>query len=109
MHTSFYLQIDLVINFKLDKMTSKMGSLPTGALSSHTVLAGTPVRSRSHSRGKQIGPNKTRAIAAPEKWDILDREEEDRLQHTDAFKELVALSKKQSVNRPQKVRYISEF
>ena len=46
----------------------------------------------------------TRAIAAPERnWDVLDKAEEARLQETDAFAELVNLSEKQSVNKPQKV------
>ena len=46
----------------------------------------------------------TRAIAAPERtWDMLDKAEEARLHETDAFAELVNISKQQSVNRPQKV------
>ena len=46
----------------------------------------------------------TRAIAAPERtWDVVvDKAEEARLHETDAFAELVNLSKQQSVNRPQK-------
>ena len=33
----------------------------------------------------------------------VDRSERDRLEQTDAFKELVQMNQKQSVNRPQQV------
>lgn len=87
----------------VDKMTTKAGNSPIATLPSRSALSGIPVRSCSRSGVRQTRPSTTRAIAAPEKWDLISREEEDRLQRTDAFAELVALSKKQTVNRPQKV------
>ena len=82
---------------------ANMKSLPTGALASRPVLAGTPIRSGCTSKRRQ-DVLQTRAISAPERtWEILDKAEEARLHETDAFAELVHLSKQQSVNRPQKV------
>lgn len=86
---------------------ANMKSLPSGALASRTSLVGTPLRAGCTNSRRQIEQLKTRAIAAPERnWDVLDKAEESRLQETDAFAELVHLSKKQSVNKPQKVRTV---
>ena len=82
---------------------ANMKSLPTGALASRPVLAGTPIRSGCTSKRRQDALQ-TRAISAPERtWEMVDKAEEARLHETDAFAELVNLSKQQSVNRPQKV------
>ena len=82
---------------------ANMKSLPTGALASRPVLAGTPIRSGCTSK-RRLDALQTRAISAPERtWEVLDKAEEARLHETDAFAELVNISKQQSVNRPQKV------
>ncbi|CAL5219971.1 g1908 [Coccomyxa viridis] len=81
---------------------ANMKSLPTGALASRPVLAGTPIRSGCTSK-RRLDALQTRAISAPERtWEVLDKAEEARLHETDAFAELVNISKQQSVNRPQK-------
>ena len=83
---------------------ANMKSLPTGALASRPVLAGTPIRSGCTSKRRQDSYSRLVQSAAPERtWEILDKAEEARLHETDAFAELVHLSKQQSVNRPQKV------
>ena len=80
-----------------------MKSLPSGALASRPALSGTPIRAGYTSK-RRLDAFQTRAISAPERtYDVLDKAEEARLHETDAFAELVNLSKQQSVNRPQKV------
>ena len=88
----------------LNASMANMKSLPSGALAPRTSLVGTPLRAGCTKSRRQIEQLQTRAIAAPERtYDVLDKAEESRLQETDAFAELVHLSKKQSVNKPQKV------
>ena len=83
---------------------ANMKILPSGALASRPSFVGTPIRASSARSRRHAQQLHTRAIAAPERnWDVLDKSEETRLQETDAFAELVNLSKKQSVNKPQKV------
>ncbi len=83
---------------------ANLKTLPSGALASRPSLAGAPIRTPNVRSRKQSEQLQTRNIAAPERnWDVLDKAEESRLHETDAFAELVSLSKQQSVNRPQKV------
>lgn len=88
-------------------MTTNFSSVPLGAVSSRGSAIGVPLRSGSHSRVRQAV--KPVAIAAPERLEFLDKAEEARLQETDAFAELKALSQRQSVNRPQKVRHVHKI
>ncbi|CAL8467938.1 g7476 [Coccomyxa elongata] len=78
-----------------------MSTLPAGVLSARSSIAGAPLRPHTQSRERQSAV-RTTAIAAPERTYNLDNAEEARLQQTDAFAELKALSQRQSVNRPQK-------
>ena len=91
-------------SISLNVNMANMKSVPSGALASRTSLVGSPLRAGCTKSRRQIEHSQTRAIAAPERqWDVIDKAEESRLQETDAFAELVHLSKKQSVNKPQKV------
>ena len=62
----------------------------------------------SSKMSRQSAARLTRAVAAPDRENSIrmidvDRSERDRLEQTDAFKELVQMNQKQSVNRPQQV------
>ena len=81
----------------------------------HVSFGSNVLRTRKRAPALRSGVDRTKAIAAPERMQEqqqdtirlldLDNAEQSRLEQTDAFKELVALNrKKQSVNRPQKVR-----